>query len=590
MHDAQSKLVSPYGGRLAQLLVSQERAAQIKAESVAWKSWDLTPAQLGTLELLLSGALSPLSRFMLRDEYKAVLEHLRLPCGTSWPVPIVLEVDPAFASSLELGDSIALRDPEGVMLVALQVEDVWKADSELEAVALGGEAGLARIPPVDRFHVGGRVECLQFPVHHDFRSLRLTPAALREWLETAGWTNVAVFQPSGIFHRATVEATRAAASEVGARLLVHVPVHPSGATEPDHYMRVRCCRAAVDAYPENFARLALFPFASTSSGSRDLMLRAIIARNSGCSHLILEGEPQGSLQTDPGASVTDEPGVQRSGDDVGGSNRLAAFIQDELGVTVLRKPTFTYSEQLGSFVPVEAGSADGHAAEVRDNEIEDRLARGMDVPGWFTPPAIVEELRRRYRPRHVQGLTIFFTGLPSAGKSTVANVLLVRFLEEGRRSVTLLDGDIVRKHLSSELGFSREHRDLNITRIGFVAAEITRNGGIAICAPIAPYDATRKEVRRMAEAAGGFVLVHVSTPLEVCETRDRKGMYAKARAGVVKQFTGISDPYEVPGDAEITIDTSEGEPEEAADAVVRYLTAEGYLLEPLPGTARKEPF
>ena len=217
------------------------------------------------------------------------------------------------------------------------------------------------------------------------------------------------------------------------------------------------------------------------------------------------------------------------------------------------------------------------ALTISRSDLRRRLAEGREIPGWFTFPEVADALRRHHRPRHHQGFTVFFTGLSGAGKSTVANALLVKFLEMGGRPVTLLDGDIVRRNLSSELGFSREHRDINIRRIGFVASEITKNGGIAICAPIAPYDAVRKEVRGMIEPVGGFILVHVDTPLEVCEERDRKGLYAKARAGIIKEFTGVSDPYESPADADMVIQSTELTPEQAAQEVLLHLEKEGYI-------------
>jgi sulfate adenylyltransferase len=214
---------------------------------------------------------------------------------------------------------------------------------------------------------------------------------------------------------------------------------------------------------------------------------------------------------------------------------------------------------------------------ISGTDLRNRLAEGRDIPTWFTYPQVVTELRRTYPPRHRQGFTVFFTGFSGSGKSTIANVLLVKLLEMGGRPVTLLDGDIVRKNLSSELGFSKEHRDLNIRRIGFVAREITQNGGIAVCAPIAPYDSIRKELRQSIDGAGGFILVHTSTSLEVCEQRDRKGLYAKARAGLIPTFTGVSDPYESPADAEVVIDTTNTTPEEAAQEILLYLRKQGYV-------------
>ncbi len=236
-----------------------------------------------------------------------------------------------------------------------------------------------------------------------------------------------------------------------------------------------------------------------------------------------------------------------------------------------------YVPALDQYQPDDEVTAGTPTLDISGTELRARLADGREIPEWFTFPGVVQELRRRHPPRQRQGFTVFFTGLSGSGKSTIANVLLVKFLEMGGRPVTLLDGDIVRRHLSSELGFSKEHRDINIRRIGFVASEITKNGGIAVCAPIAPYEAVRQDVRRMIEPAGGFCLVHVATPIEVCEQRDRKGLYAKARAGLVKEFTGVSDPYEAPAKAEVVIDTSALSPAEAAQAIILHLEREGYI-------------
>jgi sulfate adenylyltransferase len=249
----------------------------------------------------------------------------------------------------------------------------------------------------------------------------------------------------------------------------------------------------------------------------------------------------------------------------------------DMGVTMEPFRMMVYLEDQDRYVPEDEVPKGSRVLNLSGTEQRRRLNEGSDIPSWFTYPEVVQELRRSYPPRHKQGLTIFFTGLSGSGKSTIANVLITKFLEAGGRPVTLLDGDLVRKHLSSELGFSKEHRDINIRRIGYVASEITKNGGIAICAPIAPYDGTRKHVRSTIEPHGGFILVHIATSVEVCEQRDRKGLYAKARAGILKEFTGISDPYEEPKDAEVVINTAETTAEEAAQQIFLHLEREGFI-------------
>jgi sulfate adenylyltransferase len=330
---------------------------------------------------------------------------------------------------------------------------------------------------------------------------------------------------------------------------------------------VRCYQALLNHYPPDTAKLALLPLAMRMGGPREAVWHAIIRKNYGFSHLIVGRDHAG-------------PGKDKSGKPFYGpydAQELLRKHEGELGVRMVDFKMIVYVKELDAYVPEDEVPAGLTALNISGTELRRQLAEGAEIPEWFTFPDVARELRRTHPPRKDQGVTVFFTGLSGSGKSTIANALFVKFLELGGRPVTLLDGDIVRKHLSSELGFSKAHRDINIMRIGFVASEITKNGGIALCAPIAPYDALRKEVRGMIQPYGGFVLVHLATPLEVCEQRDRKGMYAKARAGILKEFTGISDPYEAPEDAEITLDTTDLTPEQAADAVFDYLETQGFL-------------
>ena len=335
----------------------------------------------------------------------------------------------------------------------------------------------------------------------------------------------------------------------------------------DHYTRVRCYQALLPHYPQHTVELALLPLAMRMGGPREALWHGIIRKNYGCTHFIIGRDHAG-------------PGNRSDGKPFYGpydAQELFREHEAELGMEMVPFRLMVYLEDRDAYAPVDEVPEGARTLEISGTDLRDRLATGREIPEWFTFPEVASELRRTHPPRHRQGFTVFFTGLSGAGKSTVANVLLVKLLEIGGRPVTLLDGDIVRKNLSSELGFSKPHRDLNIRRIGFVASEITKNGGIAICAPIAPYEATRREVREQVAPGGGFVLVHVATPLAVCEQRDRKGLYAKARAGILKEFTGISDPYEEPTDADLVLDTTLLTPEEAAQAVLLHLEREGYV-------------
>jgi len=500
---------------------------------------------------------------------------MRLADGTLWPIPVALDVPEETAVRLGPDVTLALRDPEGTLLAALHVEEVWCPDRHAEAEAVYGTTspshpGVAHL--LHRTHpwyVGGRVEGVQLPVHYDYRELRLGPAALRAEFTRLGWRRVVAFQTRNPLHRAHHALTLRAAAEAQANLLIHPVVGQTKPGDLDHYTRVRCYQAVLGRYPRHTAMLALLPLAMRLAGPREAVWHAIIRKNHGCSHIIVGRDHAGPGVGPDGRPVYDPYAAQA----------LLRAHEPELGVTMVPFREMVYAEARDAYLPEDEVPPGTRVLALSGTDLRRRLAEGRELPAWFTFPEVARELQRSHPPRHRQGFTVFFTGLSGAGKSTIANVLRVKLLELGGRPVTLLDGDIVRRHLSSELGFSRAHRDLNIRRIGFVAAEITKNGGIAICAPIAPYDAVRREVRQMIEPLGGFVLVHVATPLAVCEQRDRKGLYAKARAGLISEFTGISDPYEPPEDAEIVVDTTDLAPEEAAQEILLHLERQGYLGE-----------
>ncbi len=570
MHD---HLISPYNGELVHVMAPPDRAAELQAQSKHWPSWDLSPRQLCDLELLMCGAFSPLAGFMSRADYDTVCQNMRLKKGTLWPIPITLDVPETFAKSLKEGASIALRDAEGVMLAALHVEEIWQADKNMEAEAVFGTKDSAHPGVAYLFrrahpwYIGGRIEGIEPHAHYDFRSLRLTPAEVRGEFARLGWRRVVAFQTRNPMHRAHQELTLRAAKAVEANLLIHPVVGMSKPGDVEYYVRVRCYQELLKRYPKDTVRLSLLPLAMRMAGPREALWHAIIRRNYGCTHFIVGRDHAG-----PGKDGRGQPFYGPYA-----AQELLRTHEKELGVTSIPFRTLVYLEDRNTYVADDEVPAGARVLSLSGTELRARLAEGRELPAWFTFPEVARELQKSYLPRHLQGFTVFFTGLSGSGKSTIANVLRVKFLEMGGRPVTLLDGDVVRKHLSSELGFSKEHRDINIRRIGFVASEITKNGGIAICAPIAPYDSIRKEVRSMIQPLGGFILVHLATPLETCEARDRKGLYAKARAGLIPQFTGISDPYEPPADASVVIDTGQLTPEEAAQEVFLHLEREGYI-------------
>jgi sulfate adenylyltransferase len=558
---------------LVDLQVSPGRAAESKELSRDWPSWDLTPRQLCDLELLCNGGFSPLSGFMQKADYESVCSKIRLTDGTLWPMPITLDVSQEFADKIKPGADVALRDAEGVMLAVLHVEDIWQPDRAAEAEQVFGTAStehpavnylLNQSKPV---YLGGRVACIQLPVHYDYKSLRHTPAQLREEFAKRGWRKIVAFQTRNPMHRAHHELTLRAAKEQEANLLVHPVVGMTKPGDVDHYTRVRCYQALMSHYPQNSAYLSLLPLAMRMGGPREAIWHAIIRRNHGCTHLVVGRDHAG-------------PGKDKSGKPFYGpydAQELMQKHEEELGVKMVDFKQMVFVPDEDKYYPVDEVPKDKKTLDISGTELRDRLALGTEIPAWFSFPDVVKELRRSHPARARQGFTVFFTGLSGSGKSTIANVLLSKLLELGGRPVTILDGDLVRKNLSSELGFSKEHRDINIRRIGWVASEITKHRGIAVCAPIAPYDNIRKEVRAMVQPHGGFILVYVNTSVAECEKRDRKGLYAKARAGIIKEFTGISDPYDEPTDAEVVIDTLALSAEEAAQEIFLRLEKEGYI-------------
>ena len=569
-----SHLISLHGGELVNLIVDEERAAELKTQSRDFPSWDLTARHIRDLELLLNGGFSPLRGFMNKADYEGVCHNMRLTSGLIWSIPITLDVSESFAKDLKQGSSkIALRDAEGVMLAVLHVEDVWQPDRRAEAKAVFNSTSPVHpgvnylLNKENPWYVGGRVEGLQPPAHYDFKNLRLTPAELRVEFARLGWRRVVAFQTRNPMHRAHVELTLRAAKQVETNLLLHPAVGVTKLGDVDYFTRVRCYQRLLTKYPHDTAKLALLPLAMRMGGPREAIWHGLIRKNHGCTHMIVGRDHAG-----PGKDADGKPFYGHYE-----AQELFRKHEADIGVCMVPFNMMVYVEDEDKYFPEDEVPKGTHVLHLSGTELRQRLNEGRDIPAWFTYPEVVQELRRSFPPRHKQGVTVFFTGLSGAGKSTIASVLVTKFLEVGGRPVTLLDGDLVRKHLSSELGFSREHRDLNIHRIGYVASEITKNGGIAICAPIAPYDSTRKHVRSMIEPVGGFIMVHLSTSVEVCEKRDRKGLYAKARAGIIKEFTGISDPYEEPSDAEVVINTAELTPEEAAQEIILHLEREGFI-------------
>ncbi|MBO6853419.1 MAG: bifunctional sulfate adenylyltransferase/adenylylsulfate kinase [Marivivens sp.] len=560
---------------IPELYVSYDSAQKLKVEAADLTSHDLTPRQICDLELLMNGGFSPLKGFLSEADYNGVVDDMRLADGTLWPMPVTLDVSAAFADSIELGQDIALRDQEGVILATMTVTDRWVPNKSHEAEKVFGADDLAH-PAVNYLHhtagkvyLGGPITGIQPPVHYDFKARRDTPNELRAQFRKLGWRRIVAFQTRNPLHRAHQELTFRAAREAQANLLIHPVVGMTKPGDVDHFTRVRCYEAVLDKYPASTTSMSLLNLAMRMAGPREAVWHGIIRRNHGCTHMIVGRDHAG-------------PGKNSAGEDFYGpydAQDLFRAHQEEIGIEMVDFKHMVYVQERAQYEPADE-------IEDRDNvtilnisgtELRRRLREGLEIPEWFSFPEVVRELRRTSPPRSQQGFTVFFTGFSGSGKSTIANALMVKLMEMGGRPVTLLDGDIVRKNLSSELGFSKEHRDLNIRRIGYVASEITKNGGIAICAPIAPYAATRRAVREDVEQFGAFVEVHVATSIEECERRDRKGLYKLAREGKIKEFTGISDPYDVPADPELRVETENVEVDHCAHQVILKLEQMGLI-------------
>jgi len=568
-------LIQPHGGKLCNLLVDEPRAELLRTASGKMVSVALNQRQVCDLELLLNGGFSPLQGFMDQACYESVVSSMRLPDGSLWSIPVTLDVSVAQAEKIEPGQQLALRDGEGFMLAVLTVNDKWQPDKQHEASEIFGTTSVDHpgvrhlVEDVGEYYIGGTLEGIQLPIHFDFETLRDTPEDLRHLFVKMGWQRVVGFHTCKPMHRLHREITLQAAKEAEANILLHPAV---GLTKPGdlhYYARVHCYQAIRHHYPHNMAILSLLPSAVRMAGPREVLLNAILRQNYGCTHMIVGPEHAAP----PGVRDNEQRYYPRYA-----AQKMMEKYQDDLKIKMVPVREMCYRPDLESFGPDErAGEQVHEGVRFTDRDLKHHLEHHLEVPTWFSYPEVIASLRKVYPPRSQRGITLFFTGLSGSGKSTLAKILYAKFIEEGGRPVTLLDGDVVRHNLSSELGFSKEHRNINVQRIGFVASEITKNGGIAICAPIAPYAEMRRDVRERIEQYGAFIEIHVATSLEVCESRDRKGLYEKARKGIIPEFTGISDPYEIPEHPELRVDTADKSPVQAAQEIMLYLLRESYL-------------
>ena len=538
------------------------------------KSWVLTDRQLCDIEMILDGSFSPLDRFMSERDYKSVLKDMRLSNGKLFPIPITLDVTKEFSDQIEIGEKVVLREKEGFKIAYLIVDSIWRPDFYQEAELVYGTIDQSHpavnyiFNTVNKIYVGGEIQKISMPNHYDFSKYRLSPDIVKKKFEDKGWDKIVAFQTRNPMHRAHIEMTIKSMKELDANLFLHPVVGLTKLGDVDHYTRVRCYEHAIKKYPTGSALLGLLPLAMRMGGPREALLHALIRKNYGCTHIIIGRDHAG-------------PGNDRMGKPFYGpydAQDLLNEYKDEIDIEILPFKFMVYVPSRNSYDSIDEIGDNEDYKTISGTQLRDILDKGKSIPEWFTYNEIAQELIKSRPPVDKRGFTIFFTGLSGSGKSTIANGILIKLLEEGSRPVTLLDGDIVRTNLSSELGFSKKHRSINVKRIGYVASEITKNGGIAICAPIAPYRNDRDMNRRIISKVGGYIEVFVNTPLIKCEERDSKGLYKLAREGKIKEFTGVSDPYEAPKNSDIILN-SDGSirPEELVDDIYKKLIEIGYI-------------
>ena len=511
----------------------------------------LTDRQLCDCEMIMDNSFSPLDGFMNKGDYSSVLEKMRLEDGSLFPIPVVLDVNKEFSNQILVGEKVLLRDKEGFKVAFLSVESIWEPDFNKEAQLVYGTKDLSH-PGIDflykksfKIYLGGKIEKIASPNHYDFKKYRLTPDQAKNIFKEKGWDKIIAFQTRNPLHRAHVQMTLNSMEDIKANLFLHPVVGLTKSGDIDHFTRVRCYEHVLRRYKNGSVVLGLLPLAMRMAGPREALLHAIIRKNYGCSHIIIGRDHAG-----PGNNIKGDPFYGPYD-----AQKLVKRYEVELGIKMMPFQSMVYVPQKDKYLEISTLEKNTKHKTISGTEMRVLLEKGKSIPDWFTYKEISLELKKSVRPLEERGFTVFFTGLSGSGKSSIANGLLTRLLENGARPVTLLDGDLVRKHLSSELGFSKKHRSLNVQRIGFVASEITKCGGIAICAPIAPYKYDRQINRELISQYGGYVEVSVSTPLKKCEERDSKGLYKLAREGKIKKFTGISDPYETPNNPEFILNS-----------------------------------
>ena len=557
-------MINPHGNTLVTFHLSKGDLQEYSELSNTIASLTLSLKQQCDLEMISNGAFSPLLTFNNQKDYEEVLLNNKLLNGAIWPIPIVLDVPDNFLKALDKNEHISLRNAEGFLLAILKVKEFWSPNKKDEANSVFKTIDQNH-PGVDYLfnhtnsnYISGELVPIQSNKYFDFTHLRKSPQEVRDLFRSNHWKDVIAFQTRNPMHRAHFELTRLAMEQHNAKLLMHPVVGISKPGDIDHFTRVKCYQHIIKYYPEDSVELSLINLAMRMAGPKEALWHAIIRKNYGCNHIIIGRDHAG-----PGVDAEGKPYYQPYD-----AQELISQYQEELEIKMIPFQEMVFAKNKKTYLPLDEIKEDEQIERLSGTQFKELLKQRIEIPSWYSFPEVIHELRRRYPKLHNQGLTVFFTGLSGAGKSTLANALMYKLMEMEDRPITLLDGDIVRQHLSSELGFSKEDRDIHVKRIGYVASEITKHGGVAICAPIAPYSNTRRIVRNMIDDVGSFIEIHVSTPLSVCEERDVKGLYKRARAGKILEFTGVSDPYEEPQNPEITIDTSDITVEESSEIIL----------------------
>ncbi len=538
------------------------------------KKWVVSARQRCDLEMLLVGGFSPLSGFLSQANYERVLSDGRLVTGELWPIPITLDVSDAFAEQVIIGEDILLCDEDQSLLATMKISDKWRPEKRDEVRSVFGTEDPAHpgvsytLDKAGSWYLGGPLTTLHKISHDDFIDLRHTPQFLKDQFLKSGYQKVVGFQTRNPIHRAHLELTLRAAREIDAHILLHPVVGLTMPGDIDYFTRVRCYKKIIPYYPKGAVTLSLLPLAMRMAGPKEALWHALIRKNYGCTHFIIGRDHAGPGKNSFGINFYQEYAAQE----------LVMAHQKEIGIGIVPFAEMVYVKERRDYASLHEIKSHETALTISGTALRQHLSMQRPIPSWFSFPEIIDELSLAYPPKHKQGFTVFFTGLSGAGKSTLAHALKSRFMSLGKRNITILDGDIIRKILTTELGFSKTDRELNIRRIGYVAAEVTKVGGVAICAVIAPYREIREENRQLIRAYGGYIEVYVSTSLAVCESRDTKGFYFKARHGQIKNFTGIHDPYEPPENPDIILDTAKMSIEMAVQQIVNHLIHHGYLL------------